>query len=193
MIKDEQLVKNYLNGDEEAIAILINRYLKEVYLYFLKRLNNSIEAEDLTQETFVKMWRNLKKFDQKRNFRTWLFTIAKNLLIDFFRKHQTTNGLSKEVVFSQFINQEDEEGVIWDNIIDWQPSAIEQIEEKETREKLKSIINGLPLAQKKLLFSYLESDVSFEKLAQEINIPTNTLKARYYRLIQQIKKLFLQQ
>lgn len=48
MIKDEQLIKNYLGGDEEAITILINRYLKEVYLYFLKRLNNSIEAEDLT-------------------------------------------------------------------------------------------------------------------------------------------------
>ncbi|HON22050.1 MAG TPA: sigma factor [Candidatus Paceibacterota bacterium] len=81
MIKDEQLIKNYLGGDEEAITILINRYLKEVYLYFLKRLNSSIEAEDLTQETFVKMWRNLEKFDQKLNNHLWHFNLTNFLVL----------------------------------------------------------------------------------------------------------------
>ncbi|MDD3614517.1 MAG: sigma-70 family RNA polymerase sigma factor [Candidatus Pacebacteria bacterium] len=189
MIKDEQLIKNYLGGDEEAISILINRYLKEVYLYFLKRLNNSIEAEDLTQETFVKMWRNLEKFDQKRNFRAWLFTIAKNSLIDFLRKHRTTEGLAKEVAFSQFINEEEES--ILDDIPTLDPSVIEQIEENENWQKLETIISELPIAQRELLLSYLQSnDVTFQKLAQENNISVNTLKARYYRLVQKIRKLF---
>jgi len=56
MLEDRKLIENYLKGDEESLTTLINRYLNEVYFYFLKRLNNETEADDLTQETFVKVW-----------------------------------------------------------------------------------------------------------------------------------------
>ena len=66
---DEQLIFNYLKGDEKSLEILIKKYLKAIYNFVYRYVENSQEAEDITQETFVKAWRNLKKFNpQKSHF-----------------------------------------------------------------------------------------------------------------------------
>ena len=86
---DEQLINNYLKGDEKSLEILIHRYLKPIYNFVYRYVNNKQEAEDVTQEVFVKTWRNLKKFKRNKSFKTWIFSIAKNTAIDSFKKKKT--------------------------------------------------------------------------------------------------------
>ncbi len=75
---DKLLVSEYLAGDEKALGELIALYLKPVYNFVYHIARNAEDTEDITQETFVKAWRNLKRYDQRQNFKTWLFTIARN-------------------------------------------------------------------------------------------------------------------
>lgn len=83
---DEQLVVSYLKGDEKALEILIKRYLKLIYSFAFRFVSNSQEAEDIAQEVFIKMWRNLKKFDKNKKFKSWIFSIAKNTCLDTMKK-----------------------------------------------------------------------------------------------------------
>jgi len=83
---DSQLVQKYLSGDEESLKLLIRNYLKPVFSFVYHFVNNPAEAEDIAQDVFVKMWKNLKKFDQQKKFKTWLFAIAKNTALDYLKK-----------------------------------------------------------------------------------------------------------
>jgi RNA polymerase sigma-70 factor (ECF subfamily) len=86
MYSDEKLITDYLRGDEKSLEILIKRYLKPIYSFTFRFVRDGQEAEDITQEVFVKMWRNLKKFKKNERFKNYLFTIAKNTCFDFLRK-----------------------------------------------------------------------------------------------------------
>lgn len=86
---DEQLVTNYLlKGNQESLEILIKRYLKPIFSFVFRFLREKQDAEDVTQEVFIKVWKNLKKFDRKKSFKTWIFTIAKNTCLDWQRKNK---------------------------------------------------------------------------------------------------------
>ena len=82
----EQLIANYLKGDQESLEILVRQYLKVIYSFVFRYVGNAEDAEDITQEVFVRVWRNLKRFNQEQSFKTWLFAIAKNAALDFLKK-----------------------------------------------------------------------------------------------------------
>jgi RNA polymerase sigma-70 factor (ECF subfamily) len=102
-IHDEKLVEAYLKGDKRALEILIKRYLKAIYNFAYKYVGKE-EAEDVTQEVFLKMWRNLKKFKKEKNFQSWLWTIARNTCFDFLRKKKKISGLvlGRSFLFARF-------------------------------------------------------------------------------------------
>ena len=83
--RDAQLVADYLNGDEQSLHLLIERYLKPVYRFVHSYVGSDLDAEDISQEVFVRAWRNLKKFDQEKSFKTWIFAIAKHASIDVLK------------------------------------------------------------------------------------------------------------
>src|SRR3989338_146778 len=92
---DQQLIADYLTGDEKSLKILYGRYLKPIYSFVYRYVGGGQDVEDVTQDAFVKVWRNLKKFDQNKSFKTWIFSIAKNTAIDFLKK-------KKAIPFSEF-------------------------------------------------------------------------------------------
>ncbi|MDO8512616.1 MAG: sigma-70 family RNA polymerase sigma factor [bacterium] len=77
------------NGDETAFAELVKQNLPLIYRYIFRLTGNVATAEDLTQETFVRVWKNLSRFDTKKPFRPWLYRIARNCAFDFLRKKNT--------------------------------------------------------------------------------------------------------
>ena len=85
-ILDSELIKQYFKGDEKALDNLVQRYFKQVFFFAKTYVKNDAEAEDITQEVFVKAWKNLHKFEPEKKFKTWLFQITKNTCIDFLRK-----------------------------------------------------------------------------------------------------------
>jgi len=88
---DEQLVAIYLKGEREVLNILIKRYLAPIFNYALYFAKNRDIAEDLTQEVFVKVWKKIRKFDNRCKFKNWLYAIAKNTSLDYLKKNQAIN------------------------------------------------------------------------------------------------------
>jgi len=167
---DEELVKKYLKGNERAFEVLIKRYLKPVYSFVYHQIENKEEAEDLTQEIFVKAWKNLKKFDQKKNFKTWIFTIAKNSVIDYLRKKKKEVWLSEKILNSQ--------------------NFAEKIFE-ETK-ILKEAIEKLSPKYQLVLELYYWQGLNFKEISKILKEPLNTVKSRHYRAILLLRKFILE-
>src|SRR3989344_5584327 len=89
MLTDEEVIVIYKNSDEKAFKTLIARYATPLY-NFTARLANKNDASDIVQEIFIKVWKNIGRFDERKaSFKTWIFTIARNTITDFLRKKKS--------------------------------------------------------------------------------------------------------
>ncbi len=176
-INDQELITQFLKGDEKALELLIQKYLKPIYGYVFKFVQNQQDAEDLTQETFLKMWRNLKKFKKEKNFKSWLFTIAKNTCFDFLRKKKKNLALNLENL---------------EIIADFAPSFIEELEKESWAEKIKREIEKLPFKMQKVLDLYYNFGLNFREISEILKEPVNTIKSRHNRAIYKLKKSIFQ-
>jgi RNA polymerase sigma-70 factor (ECF subfamily) len=177
MPSDEELIKKYLKGDEKSLEVLIKRYLKPIYSFAFNFVLNQQDAEDLTQEIFLKMWKNLKKFKKEKNFKSWLFTIAKNTCFDFLRKKKRSLTLNVENL---------------EIIADFTPSLIEMIEKENLMEKLKRKIEELSFKMKQVMDLYYNSGLNFREISEILGEPVNTVKSRHRRAISKLKKSILE-
>ena len=180
-LQDTQLIEKYLKGDEQSLEILIQRYFKLVYSFVIRSLGNKEEAEDLTQEIFLKVWNNLKKFNPEKSFKTWIFTIAKNTLIDYFRK-------KKIYTVSSVVNDEGEEVDILDTIANQDLSALENIEQQEIKSELEKNLLKLSADDRMLLLFYYEQRMNFREIAEMLEEPVDTVKSRHRRALIKLRK-----
>jgi len=201
---DRQLIADYLKGDEKSLEILIKRYLRPIYGFVCRYVGNSGDAEDITQDIFIKVWRNLKKFNPKKNlapyrtdsasvatsakeagsgsgFKTWIFSIAKNTCIDFHRK-------KKAIPFSRF---EDEKGenILTKTLFSSAPLPDELSERRSVAQILQSAVEKL-LPKYRLVLSLRYSDnLNFREIAERLKEPLDTVKSRHRRALIILKKL----
>src|ERR1700733_4129603 len=89
----QNLVRAYRDGDSHAMTELVERHTRLVYSFVYRLIGSADGAQDVTQETFIKAWKNLKRYDVKQSFATWILSIARNTAIDWLRK-------KKSLVFS---------------------------------------------------------------------------------------------
>jgi RNA polymerase sigma-70 factor (ECF subfamily) len=178
---DEKLIASYLTGDEKSLETLIKRYLKPIYSFVYRYIGNSQEAEDITQEVFIKTWRNLKKFDQKKKFKTWIFSIAKNASIDFLKKKKT-------IPFSEFENGEGR-NVFLEKFVDTVPLPNELFEQVNIARILTLAIEKLLPKYRMVLFLRYNDHFTFREIAEVLEEPLNTVKSRHRRALTQLKKL----
>lgn len=91
---DEQLIQQIKNGDTEAFGVLYEQYAEMIFRYIYAHLENRLDAEDLTEEIFLRAWRALPKYDERGlPFSAFLFRIARNSLIDYYRQHKTVQSI----------------------------------------------------------------------------------------------------
>jgi RNA polymerase sigma-70 factor (ECF subfamily) len=183
-ITDEQLIRRYLrNKDEHALEDLIRRYLPLIFTFTRNYTGNRDNAADITQETFVKVWKNIKRFDQSKSFKTWIFTIAKRTAIDWLKK--------KNALPFSAIQDGRENGNFADSLIDESPSITEQLMLQETSKKLSFALAQLPGAYNTVVNLRINSDLSFREIAERLNKPLDTVKSHYRRGISLMKKILL--
>ena len=179
---DNQLISKVLDGDEDGFAEIMKIYLKPIYNFVYRLVNDRDAAEDLTQETFVKVWKNLKIFDQDKNFRTWLFTIAKNTAFDWLKK-------KKEIPFSTFT---DDEGENWlENISSDEILPDEILERENIVEEFEKILEKIPVHYRAILLLHYKEDFSLHEIAEILGEPYNTIKSRHQRGILKLKKALI--
>ena len=144
---DDKLIFEYLEGNKDAFNILVTRHLKSVLNFAYRVTGNRDDAEDISQETFLKLWKNLKNFDPTKKFRTWLFTITRNSATDLLRKRRGIN-------FSDLEN-EDGKNPIESLLIDNSPIPEELLVRAEKKNSLDKLLTQLsPIYQELLLLRY---------------------------------------
>lgn len=180
---DRKLVADFLGGREEALEVLIGQYLKSIYAFVYRLVGIREDAEEITQETFVKAWRNFKKFDQKRSFKTWLYKIARNTSIDFLRK-------KKIVPFSDF-EKENGENYIEENLIDPAPLPEEIFDRKNLADEIAAAIEKLPAKYGEVLILHYHDQFTFQEISEMLDEPADTVKTRHRRAIIALRRLLL--
>ncbi len=175
-LQDFQLIDQAVNEqDEQAYAMLMERYKKPVYHMILKMVRNVDDAEDLTIEAFTKAFKNLYKFKKDYTFSTWLFRIATNNSIDFIRKKKL-DTMSLNTAY------QDESGA---NVtIDVKDKNLNPQEEAIKAQKIELIqlfVTKLPAKYQRLVRLRYFSEFSYEEIARELEAPLGTVKAQLHR------------
>ena len=178
---DEQLITEYFEGDEEALALLVRRYLTPLYNFIYRLSGNAGDAEDIVQEAFVKAWRHLKKFRRGANFKTWLFTIAHHTAIDHLRRR-------RRLVFSDFENG-DAGNVLTDTLIDTESLPDELWRRAEDREYVEALLLRLSPAFREVLYLRYNEELTFDEIGGVLGKSIDTVKSQHRRALLLLRKL----
>jgi RNA polymerase sigma-70 factor (ECF subfamily) len=171
-LPDEELVNQYkTKRDEQSLEVLVKRYLPQIYGFARNYTGNRDNASDIAQEVFVKVWKNINKFDESKSFRTWIFTIAKNTSIDWL-KRRTELPLDESF-----------------DLADDSPSVLEQLMLKEKSGKLSFALAKLPAHYSSIINLYIKDDLNFREISETLKVPLNTVKSQYRRGLALLKKI----
>lgn len=177
---DAALVQDYINGNERALEMLIIRHKLKIYNFIYSKVFDRDTAEDIFQETFIKVIRTLKRgvYNEEGKFLPWVMRIAHNLVIDFFRKNNRIPTFDNNDEFD-----------IFQLIGDGNPTAERTMIEEQVVEDLQKLIVELPDEQKDVLTMRLYKDMSFKEIAESTGVSINTALGRMRYAIINLRKL----
>ncbi|WP_299115883.1 sigma-70 family RNA polymerase sigma factor [uncultured Winogradskyella sp.] len=165
---DNILIDAINNGDTKAYAKLVDRYKDLVYTLALRMLKHKEEAEEVAQDTFIKVFKSLDKFKGDSKFSTWIYRVAYNTCLDNIKKNK--KYLNNVAIDEYTFNKLDTIDNALDNIIN---------EEKSTL--IKNCINKLPEDSSAILTLFYFEELSLEEISKIINVEANTVKVKLFR------------
>ncbi|RKD88442.1 RNA polymerase sigma factor [Mangrovibacterium diazotrophicum] len=178
---DNMLVLNFIAGDQSAIETLIQRHKNRVYTYIFLIVKNQALAEDIFQDTFIKVIRSLKtgKYTENGKFISWVLRISHNLIIDHFRKERLLNTVSNEDSDFDLFNSS--------------KFSDENIEEKLVFEQITSdirrLIDELPDDQRQVIIMRHYLGLSFKEIAERTDVSINTALGRMRYALINLRKI----
>lgn len=181
-MQDELLIRRAQRGDADAFEQLLLEHQKNVYNLCYRMAGNPDDAMDLSQETFLRAWRCLDQYQFASAFSTWLYRLCSNICIDFLRRrrrHQTV-----PLTFEDADGEEQTYAVP-----DAQPLPEEQVELKLTRETLAAAMAQLLPEHRAVLQLRVVNEMSYEQIADVLDIQIGTVKSRLSRARNQLKKI----
>jgi RNA polymerase sigma-70 factor, ECF subfamily len=178
---DDALIAEHLLGDENAFSLIVKQNLKTVYNFTRRLAGNDADAEDAAQETFVKAWKNLKKYRKGENFRAWLLRIARNTSIDLLRK-------KRDVSFSSF--EDAGESPFAETIADSGPLLTDIAEKKDDVRHLGEILEKLRPMYREILVLHYQEHLTFREIGDVLEKSTDTVKSQHRRAIQALRSLY---
>ncbi len=171
-LSDSELAAGAVAGDEAALAELIRRYLPSIYSY-LARMTDNDTAADLAQEAFVKAWKHLKRFDQRQNFKPWIYAIARNCALDHLRK-------KRPAAFSSFENAEGNNPLA-DSLADAEDLPDELAKKAEQKGVLAEALLKIPLLYRSVLILRYDEGLEFEEISKALRRPLETVRSQHRR------------
>ena len=170
MKKDQELIQDFQNGNEEAFNELVRRYLDLVHGFFQKLTNDEMEAEDLAQTVFIKLFKSLKKFRFESEFNTYLYRVNANTANTYFKRNKWRNILHLDQMVEPSFddNQQDRE---------WK------------KEELWSAISRLPKKQRSVVMMRISEMLPFKDIGNILHMSEGTAKVNFHHGIKRIKVL----
>ena len=181
-MQDELLIRRAQRGDADAFEQLLLEHQKNVYNLCYRMAGNPDDAMDLSQETFLRAWRCLDQYQFASAFSTWLYRLCSNLCIDFLRKRRR-----QQTVPLTFEDADGEEQTY--AVPDVQPLPEEQVELKLTRETLAAAMAQLLPEHRAVLQLRVVNEMSYEQIADVLDVQIGTVKSRLSRARTQLKKI----
>jgi RNA polymerase sigma-70 factor (ECF subfamily) len=179
-LSDAILLKNYIDGDESALAILIERHQAKVYGFIYSKVGDTTISDDIFQDTFIKVIKTLKTnaYNEEGKFLPWLMRIAHNQTIDFFRKNKKMP-----------MQRETEEYSIFNFMSDSAQNIEGKLIEFQVEKDLKRLVESLPEDQKEVLKMRFYDDLSFKEIADITGVSINTALGRMRYAVINLRKL----
>ena len=174
---DSQLVELASEGDQQAFEYLFTRYREALTRLFEQRLGDKATADDLLQETFIKVYLHLGDYSRNYTFGQWIYTIARNTLVDYLRRRSNDLSIDERFRAPQATTPSPEESVIIN----------------QSRNHFYSAINELSAEYREIIEMRFLEEYSYEEIAEKLGCPINTVKTRIRRAKAAVCKMILEQ
>ncbi|KOP37225.1 RNA polymerase [Flavobacterium sp. WLB] len=179
-INDQHYIDKVLQGQTNAFAVLVDRYKDMIFTLALKMVKNREEAEEVSQDTFIKIYNSLSKFKGDSKFSTWIYKIAYNTCLDRLKK-------SKKDDFNISIDD------FSSHLIKTMDTALSALEDKERKQTIQKCLNLLPSDENFLLTLFYFDDQNLEEIGKIMNISANNAKVKLFRSRQKLAVILRQQ
>ena len=170
-LSDEQVVQLVRQKDKELFSEIINRFQKKLLRYAIYLVNDDQMGADVTQNSFIKAYINLKSFNTKKKFSSWIYRIVHNEAINILNKNKKTLPMIEEIDYDSGIDMEDE------------------LIKKEIIEKTHNCLDKMPILYKAPLSLFYLDEKSYEEIGDILRVPTSTVGTRISRAKSIMKKL----
>ena len=170
---DRQLIEQFLDGEQRSFNLLVERYRERIYLLVWRMVRNREDALDLSQEVFVKAYKNLKSFRHESNFYTWLYRIAVNLSLNFTKREKFKSFLSLSDLSDRFTSGS---------------SPSEDLERDQLSGLIDRAVMKLPEKQRAVFILRHYEELSIREVAELLGRSEGTIKANYYQAIKKLQE-----
>lgn len=181
---DEQLMLAFQRGDAASFEVLVRRHRQPVFAFILRSTVNAARAEDLLQETWLKVLRGARDYQPKARFKTWLYTLARNLCVDSARKesHRRTETLDAPA------RGGDDGRSLGETVPDAGAQPERGAFNRGVRPLLEQALASLPTEQREVFVLREFSGVTFKEIAEVTGVPENTVKSRMRYALESLRR-----
>jgi RNA polymerase sigma-70 factor (ECF subfamily) len=172
-LDDEMLVRRAQNGDRSAFDALVSRYEIKAYQYAFRLTRNSDEASDVVAEAFIRVYNAISSFKGHSSFSTWLYRIMTNCFLDLRKKVKPASSLE--------VASQSGTGEVERQIEDPGPTPHDATEKTEREERVERAVNRLPEYQRAMIVMYHVDLLTYEEIAEALDLPLGTVKSRLNR------------
>lgn len=181
-VTEQELVSAAKAGDQQAFEQLVLDNQNRIYSLAVRLAGDREEAFDLAQEAFVKAWQGLPSFQGESSFATWIYRLATNVCIDYLRKQKRRRQVESEVSL-------DDEELSWTEPADWSQDPHRQLERSEQGRALARGLEALPEQQRQILVLRELSGLSYQEIAEKLELDLGTVKSRIARARMALRKI----
>jgi RNA polymerase sigma-70 factor, ECF subfamily len=179
-LTDTQIMESVRDGDGEAIAVLVERFQRELVGFFYHHCWNQTVAEELAQTVFIKVYRARERYQATASFRTYLYRVAHNAWIDHLRRHKPLLSLDATVGSGDAA------------LGDLLPSHIDTDKEQRAnriRDRIQSAVQELPEGQRDVFVMANNQELKYEEISRVLDIPVGTVKSRMHAAVRHLRTL----
>jgi RNA polymerase sigma-70 factor (ECF subfamily) len=181
---DESLMLRYRDGDVRAFELLVTRHRKALFNFILRFVRDTAQAEDVTQETFLRLVKGADAYERQAKFTTWLYTIARNLCVDASRRGKHRKAASLDAP----LGDDENAGSLLDLLPDGSAGVDRQAQSRELGLRLRQAIEALPDEQREIFLLREVADLQFNEIANVVGCPENTVKSRMRYALEKLRE-----